>query len=327
MNFYSFFAKTGIYSTSYGGGFMINVLCKALSFLIVIVVGYYLRHKGIVDKSFRDSITKLALNVTLPAAVVSSFLSFEKNNMLFLLMLMGLVFNVILIGIGYFCSLKKERNMKIMYILSCPGYNIGSFSMPFIQGFLGPQGVVATCMFDTGNALMTCGGTYASCCALIGTEGGEKFGIKDFIRKLLFSVPFDTYVVAFLLAVFNIRLPQAFGNLISTVANANGFMAMLMLGLSLDFNLDKKYYKEVFEMLTVKYASAVILALLIYFVIPFDTMLKQVLTIIVFSPTSALVPAFTQKSGGNTEVAAFAGSVSIVISIIIMVVLITVINP
>jgi len=306
---------------------MINVLCKALSFLIVIVVGYYLRHRDIVDKSFRDGVTKLALNVTLPAAVVSSFLSFEKNNMLFVLMLIGLLFNILLVFIGYFFSRNKERNIKIMYILNCPGYNIGSFSMPFIQGFLGPQGVVATCMFDTGNALMTCGGNYASCCALAGTQSGEKFGFGDFIKKLFHSIPFDTYVAAFLLAIFDIRLPQAFGNLISTVANANGFMAMLMLGLSLDFKIDKKYYKEVFEMLSVKYAAAIVLASVIYFIIPFDTVLKQVLTIIVFSPTSALVPAFTQKSGGNTEAAAFAGSVSIVISIVIMVVLITLINP
>ena len=68
--------------------------------------------------------------------------------------------------------------------------------MPFIQGFLGPQGVIATCMFDTGNALMTCGGSYALSCALIGSEGGEKFTVKDFARKIFCSVPFDTYVVA-----------------------------------------------------------------------------------------------------------------------------------
>ena len=81
------------------------------------------------------------------------------------------------------------------------------------------------------------------------------------------------------------------------------------------------------RMLFIKYLISAVLALLIYFVLPFDTMIKHVLTIVVFSPTSALVPAFTQKLGSNTEAAAFAGSVSIVISIIIMVVLVTIINP
>lgn len=304
---------------------MVDVLCKALSFLAVIFLGYFVKKKGIVDKTFRDSITKIALDVTLPAAVISSFLSFEKNNSLYILMLLGLVFNFFMLFWGFIFSLKKERNMRIMYMLNMPGYNIGSFCMPFIQGFIGGQGVVATCMFDTGNALMTCGGSYAVASTAVG--GKEKLNIKDFVKKMFYSVPFDTYIVAFLLAVFNIKLPTAAGNLISTTASANGFMAMLMLGLSLDFDIDKKYYKEVGKMLAVRYIISAVIGAVIYFVLPLDTLLKHVLTVVVFSPTSALVPAFTQKSGGNTEASAFAGSVSIVISIIIMVVLVTIINP
>ena len=39
---------------------MVDVLCKALSFLAVIFLGYFVKKKGIVDKTFRDSITKIA---------------------------------------------------------------------------------------------------------------------------------------------------------------------------------------------------------------------------------------------------------------------------
>ena len=287
---------------------MFTVLCKALSFLIVIFLGYYLKKKGVFNSSFRDAVTMLALNITLPAAIISSFSSFEKNNSLFLLMFMGLGINFIMVAVGFVFSLKKERNMRIMYMLNCPGYNIGSFSMPFIQGFIGAQGVIATCMFDTGNALMTCGGSYAVTGAALGNGDGG-FSIKDFVKKMLYSVPFDTYMLAILLAVMNVRLPEALSNLISTLASANGFMAMMMLGLSLDFNIDRKYYGEIARMLAVKYAAAAVIAYIVYFVLPLDIMLKRVLTIVVFSPTSALVPAFTQKLEGSTEASAFAGSV------------------
>ena len=57
---------------------------------------------------FLDSITKIALDVTLPAAVISSFLSFEKNNSLYILMLLGLVFNFFMLFLGFIFSLKKE---------------------------------------------------------------------------------------------------------------------------------------------------------------------------------------------------------------------------
>ena len=57
---------------------MVDVLCKALSFLAVIFLGYFVKKKGIVDKTFRDSITKIALDVTLPAAVINTLTRFQK---------------------------------------------------------------------------------------------------------------------------------------------------------------------------------------------------------------------------------------------------------
>ena len=305
---------------------MILVLFKALSFLAIIFLGYFLKRKGFFSEIDKNIITKIALNITLPASIISSFVSFEKNNSLFILVFMGLVIGIFMFLTGALVSLGKNRETRIFYMLNCPGYNIGSFSMPFIQGFIGHQGVIATCMFDTGNALMTCGGSYAATSAVIGGNG-EKFGFRDFLIKLFSSVPFDTYLLAFILAVIGFRLPEALANLISTTASANGFMAMLMLGLSLDFDIDKSFYGEIFKMLVIRYLVSAVLAVLIYFVFPLPELLKQVLTIVVFSPTSALVPAFTRKCGGNDKAAGFAGSVSIIISVSIMVMLVTLINP
>ena len=96
----------------FGGIKMVDVLCKALSFLAVIFLGYFVKKKGIVDKTFRDSITKIALDVTLPAAVISSFLSFEKNNSLYILKLLGLVFNFFMLFWGFIFSLKKDFLIK-----------------------------------------------------------------------------------------------------------------------------------------------------------------------------------------------------------------------
>ena len=98
-----------VYVFGFGGTDMVDVLCKALSFLLVIFLGYFIKKKGLVDKTFRDGITKLALDITLPAAVISSFLSFEKNNSLYMLMILGLVFNFFMIFVGFIFSLKKER--------------------------------------------------------------------------------------------------------------------------------------------------------------------------------------------------------------------------
>lgn len=305
---------------------MINVLFKAISFIAIIIIGYILKKKGIFQEEDSKKIAVIALNITLPASVISSFASFDKNNMLFILMIIGLGANLFMSFTAFILSRKKERGIKILYMMNCPGYNIGSFCLPFIQGFIGAEGVVSACMFDTGNAVMTCGGNYALSCAAAGNENHIKFGVRDFILKMITSIPFDTYIVAFLLAVFEIKLPNAIVNLLSTTASANGFMAMLMLGLSLEFDIEKEYMGEIIKLLIIKYGISAVLACIVYFLLPLPLLLKNVLSIVIFAPTSALVPAFTQKCNGNVKAAGFVASVSIVISVIILTVLITLIH-
>lgn len=57
---------------------------------------------------------------------------------------------------------------------------------------------------------------------------------------------------------------------------------------------------------------------LFYFYLP----LRQVLVILLFLPITVLSPVFTEKCGDDAGLSSFAGSVSILISIVIMVTLI-----
>lgn len=60
-------------------------------------------------------------------------------------------------------------------------------------------------MFDTGNAVMVAGGTYALTSAAIGER--SEHVVKTIVKKLFSSVLFDTYFVVFLMMVFQIRIP------------------------------------------------------------------------------------------------------------------------
>ena len=297
---------------------MLLVLFKALSFIIVIAIGCFGRYKGFFKDSDSEIITKLVINITLPAAVLSNFSSFEREPILFLLFLLFLGWNLLLMLIGYILSRKGNREQKIYYMMNLTAYNIGSFSMPFVQGFFGGSHVIATCMFDSGNALIASGGSYAIVNAAVGSADGSPIGIKDIGKKLLTSPALTLYVIVFFLALIDFKMPEALSNLLSTTASANGFLAMLMFGLTLKFNVPKDDIREIIKVLTLRYILSAIAALVIYFVIPFPEYIKIVLTILVFSPSSALVPTFTQMSGGNTSQASLSGSISIVISIIII---------
>ena len=286
---------------------MLLILAKALGFAAVIAIGYIMRKIDFFKQDDYKIITKLVLNFTLPAAILSGFVNFERQNM-----------NIFLIFIGFILSFKKDRTSKIFFMMNLTAYNIGAFSMPFVQGFLGSSAVIATCMFDTGNAVIASGGSYAIVNSIVGSKDGSSFGIKDIALRLLKTPSFVVYVGAFLLAVLNFNMPEPLLNFISTTANANGFLAMLMLGMTLKFDVPKNDIKEIIEVFLVRYAICAAAAILVYFVIPFPQMIKTVITVLLFSPTSALVPAFTDMSGGNTTQASLAGSISIILSMIFM---------
>ena len=60
--------------------------------------------------------------------------------------------------LGYLINLGKSKEEKAFGVLNLPGYNIGNFTIPFVQSFLGPVGVITTSLFDAGNAFVCLGG-------------------------------------------------------------------------------------------------------------------------------------------------------------------------
>ncbi|PWL72323.1 MAG: transporter [Clostridiales bacterium] len=301
------------------------VLLKAGSFVLVILLGYALKRFHFFGEGDYKVMTKIAINVTLPAAVITSFASFQRDDSLFILVLLGLGLNFVMILFGFLASLGKNKRLRSFFMMCCPGYNIGSFTLPFVQNFFGAFGVVATCMFDVGNSLMCTGGTYTIASAAVG-GGSEKMGPKQILKRLFTSVPFDTYLLMLLLTLVQIKIPEPVVTLSSTIAAANGFCAMMMIGMMMKIEFKKSYLKAVGTTLLIRYLCAGALSAFFYFCSPFSLQIRQVLAIVVFAPVSALAPAFTEKLKGDHGLASFAGSVSIIISIAIMTVLMIVMH-
>ncbi|WP_195269083.1 AEC family transporter [Eubacterium sp. 1001713B170207_170306_E7] len=305
---------------------MTAILLKAAAFVLVILLGYGLKRAGLFGPGAADTVTKIMLNITLPAAIITGFCGFEKSGTLFALVVLGFLCNVGMYLVGYLMTLRGSRPKKALYTLNLPGYNIGAFTLPFIQNFMGPSGVVATCMFDTGNAIMCTGGAYAVTACLVGNRDGSPVTVRSFFKRLLSSTPFDTYMVMLALAGLGVRIPEAVDTLLSPIAASNGFMAMLVIGMMFEFRAKPAYLKSAALILVIRYAAAAGLSWLAYFYLPLPLLMRQVLVILLFSPVTVLSPVFTEKCGGDAGLSSFTGSVSILISIVIMVTLVAVMH-
>lgn len=298
-----------------------QVLLKASAYVFVIVLGYTLKKLHFFKPDDYKLIMKIALNITMPAAVITNFATFDFEVSLLYVTLLALGCNLIMWGLGVLFSLGKGRDVRVLYPLNFPGYNIGSFTMPYIQGFLGALGVVVTCLFDAGNAIMCTGGSYALTARLTG--GAEHPRLRDSLKKL-FSTPFCTYVLMLTIAIAGLTIPSWLLPITTTIGSANGFVSMLMVGTMFEFNPDRTFLKQALTILSVRYLMAAGFAALFYFVLPFSLEIRQVLAIVAFAPCSAMSPAFTEKLRGNTALSSFTGSVSILLSVLIMTTLIAV---
>ena len=295
---------------------MAEILMKAGSFIAIIILGYVLRRRGFFKEEDFYVLSRIVLKITLPAAIVTNFTGIDMKPSMLLMSLLGLGGGIILTGMAFLISAGKNGEGKAFNIINLTGYNIGNFTMPFAQSFLGPLGVVATSLFDSGNALVCLGGTYSVAVMAKGEKG--KFSIMPIIKTLLSSVPFDAYLLMTVLSLLHLSLPAPMVSFTGIIANGNAFMAMLMLGVGFKMTLDKSRMGKIIEILFIRYSVSIALAAAFYFLLPFELEYRQALAILALSPIASAAPAFTGDLDGDIGLASAVNSISIVISIVLI---------
>ncbi|MCC8060767.1 MAG: hypothetical protein LIO81_08040 [Clostridiales bacterium] len=295
---------------------MSQILLRAGSFALIIVVGICLNHFGIVGKDTGAGIKKILINITLPCAIITNFAAVEDMSAAMLLVaVFGIVANILMIAVAAVVSGRLPKREQALNILCMPGYNIGAFCLPFVQSFLPAIGTVTACMMDLGNSVMCSGVTYAFAAEYV-SEEHHGFDMASFGKRLIKSAPLLANVGMFLISLAGLRLPDAVLTLIEPAAKANSFVAMLMLGLLFRLELKPEYIRKVGKVLAFHYVFAAVLAVVVYVFLPLELAVRQALVLLCFAPSSAVAPAYTGMCGGDEGMASCINSLSIVCSLV-----------
>ena len=295
---------------------MLDILTRAGCFVAIIVLGYVLRKVNFFKEGDFKVLSRIVLKITLPAAIVSSFAGKEIDPTMLAISLIGFGGGVIYMGIAFLLNRRAGKEQQAFEVLNTSGYNIGNFTMPFVQSFLGSAGVIATSLFDVGNAFVCLGGAYGIASII---KGQGKFSIKTIARSLVRSIAFDCYIVMLVLSLLHIALPNPVIEFAGIVGNANAFMAMLMIGVGFKLSGEKSQIGTILRILAVRYSVAIVVALGSYFLLPFPLEMRQAIVILAFSPIASACPAFTGDLKGDVGLASAVNSVSIICSIVFIV--------
>lgn len=300
---------------------MLNILTRAGCFVAIILLGHILRRTGFFGPETFGVLSKIVMKITLPAAILASAAGKPIDAGMLTLALIGLGGGIVYIAIGWLMSCRGTRQQKAYYIQNLPGYNVGTFALPFVQSFLGPVSVLVASIFDLGNAFVCFGGAYSVARAV--KEGGK----ADFRRVLtapLTSLPFLTYLLMAALNLCHLTPPKVIVSFAEILGGANAFLAMLMIGVGMNLNIDRSKLGIMARVLITRFAVAAVLALCSYRFLPFALEVRQALAILLLSPFTSTVPVYTAELGEDVGLAGAINSLSIVISIVMIVALLTV---
>ena len=295
---------------------MLDILVRAGCFVAVILLGYILRRVGYFHGDDFKVLSKIVIRITLPASIVYSFSGKEIDVSMLTIAGLGLVCGLLYMAVAWLINRRAGKEQQAFELLNTSGYNIGNFTLPFVQSFLGPMGVITTSLFDTGNAGICLGGAY-SVAAMVKENKG--FSIKRIAKALIRSVPFDCYMLMIILNLAHIPLPSPVVSFAGLVGNANAFMAMLMLGVGFHLTGERSQIGTIVRMLFVRYSIAALLALAFFYLLPFDIEIRRTLMILAFSPISSAAPAFTGELKSDVGLASAVNSLSIIVSMICIV--------
>ena len=295
---------------------MADILIRACFFLLMVVLGYAVKKCGILTEEDGVALSRIVLNITLPAAILVSFRTFVFDWRFLLIPLVSLAANWLMLFAGYAMTKRRSEQDRIFYMLELPAYNIGNFTLPFVSGFLGSTGVVASCLFDMGNAPMCLGLNYTITAMAVGraSEHSAFRAVLSVFKKPSFTV----YVIMLALAAFSLSLPDFVFDFAGMISPANAPMAMVMIGLMLEINMDRAKLKDALSVNVIRLVLAAVIAVLFFAFAPFSYDVKKAVVITAFAPISSSSPAFVAALKGDVELVGFASTISIIISLILM---------
>jgi predicted permease len=234
--------------------------------IIIIALGYVLKRLGVLQEKDGEVISKIIFKITLPALVIVTFHSVKIETSLILIPIMVLIFGLVTALLGIFFFKNEKRELKGSFLM-LSGFNVGLFAFPLVEAIWGIQGLTYFSMFDVGNSFIVFGIAY-----ILGSyysEEGLRLRPLEIAKRLGKSVPLMTYVLASVLNFSHIHLPDTIINVARIVSAANMPLSLLLLGLYMNFKIEKQWIRPLIKFLTFRYGLGLMVGLPLYFFLPF----------------------------------------------------------
>ena len=284
----------------------IKILTTQMTTLfIIILIGYIVYRLKVVDDGFVKQFTKLVLDVTLPAMILSSVLKLEERQPLsdVLICLGTAIVLIVLIlpvmGLLIAKAVRADNRHIGLYTFMCTFSNIGFMGFPVISALCGSVGLFYAAIFN----LVFNVAVYSLGIWLMNRDHGSK---TVFNPKMLFTPGTLIATTSLLLYFLDLHPPVVIIDTIDTIGQITSPSAMLIIGFSLARIDIKSVFSEwrLYPWTLLKQLGIPLLLWLPFTWVIKNTILLDVTYILTAMPVANTAVLFATTYGGDVELAA-----------------------
>lgn len=303
---------------------MQGVSSQFVLYSIIIVAGYLAKRLRILHENDGEALSRAVLRITFPALVINTICNVKIEPSFEVIPLMSAVYSGLMILLSIILFKNESRKLKGTIVLSMTGFNAGLFGFPIIEGIWGKEGLKYLALFDIGNALGIFIFSYAVASFFSSEE--NSFNLKHVLVRLLGSIPMISYIVALTINLLGVRLPEVVLSTTGILSKANTPIILILIGFYLNFSVDKSCWRKVLKILLIRYTMGLAMGITIYFVLPFNNILKSVLLAAFILPLAASSIPFSVELKLDQKLTGAILNIANVISYVILWILISILN-
>ncbi len=285
----------------------LNGLLDAAPILMLIALGVVIRETGLIDQRGGLVLTRLAFNVTIPAAIFVSIARASFEPALLWMTALGFVVPILLAGLMYLTTRRLADRPRQRGPLLVGMVVLGVFAFPFMELFFGPAGLARIALYDVGNAF------YSSLVAVsLARHFGDDGHRAPSSRWRALASPILVGAVAGVVwSVARIPLNGLFGAFCDRLAAANTPLAMIAVGIFL--RPQRAYGALVGQFLLIRMLVGGLLGWALALLLGLDGLSLIAATVGSSLPAGTTVLVLSGNEGLDTELAASLVSVSLLV--------------
>ena len=202
--------------------------------LLLILLGFFAAHVGIITPSGRKTITDLVVLMVYPCYILNGFIKniglFSGGEMLFTLFV-SVIQGVFVLVLSLFVFRKAAAGRRPILRYATVVSNTAFLGLPMMENLFGSAGLLVSSIFVIPNRV----NTFGIAVNFFTTKEGEKLGKR--LRGMLTQPSIVATVVGIAIVLTEVRPPEWCVNTLSSVAACSTPLAMMVIGAVIQDNL------------------------------------------------------------------------------------------